>query len=149
MMPSAADSEAIDGGGAKGTAARVPATAPRLPDLSSWSLPPLMANVSDNAQRARKWFSRRLTLLPEMIGTGWMRYALPKRSLLTSADCQFARRNVVSDVVLARIVCCRRRHCSVPDFTNSPNFFPSVAPRSSFAEHLALRAEPFSPRPRQ
>jgi hypothetical protein len=36
-----------------------PATAPRLPDLSSWSLPALTANVSDKAERVRKWFSRR------------------------------------------------------------------------------------------
>jgi len=36
-----------------------PATAPRLPDLSSWSVPALTANVSDKAERVRKWFSRR------------------------------------------------------------------------------------------
>jgi len=34
-----------------------PATAPCLPDLSSWSLPALTANVSDKAERVR--FSRR------------------------------------------------------------------------------------------
>jgi hypothetical protein len=35
-----------------------PSTAPRLPDVS-WRLPALTANVSDTAERVRKWFSRR------------------------------------------------------------------------------------------
>lgn len=41
-----------------------PSTAPRLtaaplPDVSSWRLPALTANVSDTAERVRKWLSRR------------------------------------------------------------------------------------------
>jgi hypothetical protein len=36
-----------------------PSTAPRLPDVPSWRLPALTANVSDTAERVRKWFSRR------------------------------------------------------------------------------------------
>jgi hypothetical protein len=36
-----------------------PSTAPRLPDVSSWRLPALTANVSDTAERVRKWFGRR------------------------------------------------------------------------------------------
>lgn len=36
-----------------------PSTAPRLPDNSSWRLPALTSNVSDKADRVRKWFSRR------------------------------------------------------------------------------------------
>jgi len=34
-----------------------PATAPRLTDLSFWRLP-AFTNVSDTADRVRKWFSR-------------------------------------------------------------------------------------------
>jgi hypothetical protein len=36
-----------------------PSTALRLPDVASWRLPALTANVSDTAERVRKWFSRR------------------------------------------------------------------------------------------
>ena len=36
-----------------------PSTAPRLSDVSSRRLPALTANVSDTAERVRKWFSRR------------------------------------------------------------------------------------------
>jgi hypothetical protein len=39
-----------------------PSTAPRLtslPDVSSWHLPALTANVSDTAERVRKRFTRR------------------------------------------------------------------------------------------
>lgn len=36
-----------------------PSTAPRLPDLSPWRLPALTANVSEKADRLRRWFSRR------------------------------------------------------------------------------------------
>jgi hypothetical protein len=34
-------------------------TAPRLPDLPSWRLPAVTANVSDTAERVWKWFSKR------------------------------------------------------------------------------------------
>jgi hypothetical protein len=34
-------------------------TAPQMPDVSSRRLPALTANVSDTAERVRKWFSRR------------------------------------------------------------------------------------------
>jgi hypothetical protein len=45
----------------KQSAAETPSTstAPRLPDVSSSRLPALTANVSETAERVRKWFSRR------------------------------------------------------------------------------------------
>jgi len=43
-----------------------PATAPRLTDLSFWRLP-AFTNVSDTADRVRKWFSRRLNAAADAV----------------------------------------------------------------------------------